>query len=485
MGWQGRGAGYAGRVSLDLPSPADLRARVASWPRLPLAALPEAEPIGVAVSGGADSVYLLVSLWAEESLRPRLRALHFNHRVRGEASDGDAVFVQALCAALGVPCAVGLRAEVGPAAEADLRAARLAFFAEQRAVQGVRVVATAHHLDDVVETMLMRLARGAGLAGLAAPRVWQTFVDGHVHWRPLVAARLVKADLLAALVAAGVPWREDATNLQPIAVRNRIRAWLGQGAVEALGPDFPRGFGAAARHLDEAQAALLVWADELGCAPGPDGAVATAALKGRPSALAHAVAARFLAWHGLSAASGQSLEPLVLALTEGRDLQVTLLARAVRHRSARLELSPILPVPFGPRLRPLPMEILDAESGLLAERVDVDEACWEKLSRGDISADAIAYLDVPPTAALVWRGRIEGDRYQPLGAPGSAKLSDLLINRKIPAERRETLPVVLVDNTILWVPGQPPAQSARLSGPTKGALRLTWLGPCLGSFLPR
>jgi tRNA(Ile)-lysidine synthase len=86
---------------------------------------------------------------------------------------------------------------------------------------------------------------------------------------------------------------------------------------------------------------------------------------------------------------------------------------------------------------------------------------------------------------LAWRGRVDGDRYQPLGAPGVAKLSDLLINRKIPVERRETLPVVLVDNAILWAPGLPPAHAARLTGPLKGALRLTWLGPCLISDLPR
>jgi tRNA(Ile)-lysidine synthase len=121
----------------------------------------------------------------------------------------------------------------------------------------------------------------------------------------------------------------------------------------------------------------------------------------------------------------------------------------------------------------------DDECGLLAERVDVDATLWASLSRGDISPGQEVYV-VAPCEPLIWRGRVEGDRYQPLGAPGSAKLSDLLINRKIPAELREALPIVLTGSAILWVPGLPPAESARLSGPTKGALRLTWLGPCLG-----
>ncbi|TAF17069.1 MAG: hypothetical protein EAZ72_05030, partial [Verrucomicrobia bacterium] len=121
----------------------------------------------------------------------------------------------------------------------------------------------------------------------------------------------------------------------------------------------------------------------------------------------------------------------------------------------------------------------DDECGLLAEQVEVGAELWARLSKGDISPDREAYV-VAPSELLVWRGRVDGDRYQPLGAPGSAKLSDLLINRKIPAEKREALPVVLAGSAILWVPGLPPAESARLLGPTKGALRLTWLGPCLG-----
>ena len=472
-------------MSLALPSLPALRASVAAWPGLATAGLSSTEPIGVAVSGGADSVYLLLALWADEALRPRLRVLHYNHRVRGEAADGDAAFVQALSAALGVACVVGVRRGIGLASEAELRSARLEFFAQQRVALGLRVIATAHHLDDVVESMLMRLARGAGLAGLAAPREWQTFRDGHAHWRPLIGARLTKPELLAALTAGALPWREDATNQQPVAVRNRVRAWVGQGGATALGPAFAQGFGASARILAESQVALNAWADELGCGCQPDGSVATAALRGRPAALAHAVLSRFLSEHGLSMASASSVEPLVAALVAGRDTRSTLLAQLVVHEGGRLFLPRSAPVAYGPTLRPLVRERLDDECGLLAESVDVDDALWAKLSRGEISADAVTYLNVPPSARLAWRGRVEGDRYQPLGASGTAKLSDLLINRKIPVELRESLPVVLVDNTVHWVPGLPPAQAARLAGPQKGALRLTWLGACLSSDLPR
>jgi tRNA(Ile)-lysidine synthase TilS/MesJ len=80
---------------MSLPTPAALRTAASRLPRLP--SPPEAAgSIAVAVSGGADSVYLLCALWADETVRPRLRVLHFDHRVRGETSAEDARFVAAL-----------------------------------------------------------------------------------------------------------------------------------------------------------------------------------------------------------------------------------------------------------------------------------------------------------------------------------------------------------------------------------------------------
>jgi len=268
---------------MSLPSPEALRLSALGLPRLP--SVPQGTgPVAVAVSGGADSVYLLCALWADESVRPRLRVLHLDHQVRGEASAGDARFVDALCIALGVPCVLGLREGQGAASEADLRSARDSFLAEQRIAIGFEILCTAHHLDDVVENALLRLARGAGLAGLAAPRVLQEFRDGHRRWRPLLAAGLTKADLLSALYVAGIPWREDATNILPIAARNRIRTWLAQGGGQALGEGYQEGFARSARIIGEAQGALSQWAQELGCVV-VDGAMPVAQLRGRPVAL--------------------------------------------------------------------------------------------------------------------------------------------------------------------------------------------------------
>ncbi|MFM7742491.1 MAG: tRNA lysidine(34) synthetase TilS [Verrucomicrobiota bacterium] len=462
---------------MSLPSPDALRAAALRLPRLP-SAPPSEGPVAVAVSGGADSVYLLCALWADEALRPRLRVLHFDHRVRGEASAEDARFVMALSEALGVPCAAGAREGQGVAAEAELRAARDGFFATQRARLGCFLLCTAHHLDDVVENVLLRLARGAGLAGLAAPRVLQPFRDGHRRWRPLIQTGLATPAILAGLRATGIPWREDATNALPVAARNRVRAWLAAGGVEALGEPYAAGFARSARIAGEAQAALAEWAAELGCMIGPDGAMPVAALRGRPEALIQACLRAFLHAQQTTEAGEASLAPLVAAIAAGKDARSAVRGRVIVVAGGVLSIPPE-PAVFGPQERRLTVGVADEECGLLVEMVDVDTDSWAALSAGGVSPDREAYV-VAPADDLVWRGRAGGDRYRPLGSSGSAKLSDLLINRKIPAEKRESLPVVLAGSAILWVPGLPPADSARLHGPTKGALRLTWLGSCLG-----
>ena len=462
---------------MSLPTPDALRAAASRLPHLP--SPPAANgSIAVAVSGGADSVYLLCALWADEAVRPRLHVLHFDHRVRGEASAEDARFVATLCSALDVPCVLGIREGQGNASEADLRSARDAFFAEQRQGLGFNLLCTAHHLDDVVENALLRLARGAGLAGLAAPRVLQDFRDGHRRWRPLIAAGIAKPALLASLQTAGIPWREDATNVLPIAARNRIRAWLAEGGEAALGAGYADGFARSARIIGEAQAALVCWARELGCVIRSDGTMPVSSLRGRPESLAQECLREFLHHHEISDPSAKSLLPLTSAIVVGSDAQSAVRGIVVRVKGGELSVLKEM-APFGPDERCLLIGSPDDEGGLLAEIVEVDATLWASLSRGEISPAKEVYL-VAPVEALFWRGRMEGDRYQPLGSSGSAKLSDLLINRKIPAERREALPVVLAGSEILWVPGLPPAESSRLAGPTKGALRLTWLGLCLG-----
>ena len=203
----------------------------------------QGDRIAVGVSGGADSVALLRFLAV---LRPQfgwdLVVCHIHHGLRGAEADRDECFVRALAEQLGLPCAVS-RIDAAALALRDHisveeagRMARYAFFA-QTAGEGGRI-ATAHTLDDSIETVLMNLVRGTGLRGLCGiPRIRGNIV------RPLLDC--TRAEVEDYLGALGQPYCTDSTNLTDDYTRNRIRHDILPRLCE-LNPNFP---GAMARML--------------------------------------------------------------------------------------------------------------------------------------------------------------------------------------------------------------------------------------------
>jgi tRNA(Ile)-lysidine synthase len=170
-------------------------------------------PLLIALSGGLDSVALLHLLRFGGSRRV-LYAAHFDHRMR-TGSAGDAAWVRGLCRAWDVPL-IAAAAEVVPRSEADARRQRYSFLEAALTECGADLLLTAHHADDQAETVLFRLARGTGLAGLAGIPARR----GRIV-RPLLP--FTRADLMAYATASGLRWREDPTNLDVRYARNRIR----------------------------------------------------------------------------------------------------------------------------------------------------------------------------------------------------------------------------------------------------------------------
>jgi tRNA(Ile)-lysidine synthase len=182
----------------------------------------------IAVSGGRDSVALLhwlISLGYE-----RLIVCHLNHRLRGRSSDGDARFVKRVAANYKIdfePGSANVRALAKIkkiSLETAAREARYAFFAETARRRRCRTIFLAHHADDLVETFLFNLMRGAGLTGLAATRDVSTRrVDGVelTIVRPLLS--VWRKDVDDYVLVHGLRFREDATNKNVAPMRNRIR----------------------------------------------------------------------------------------------------------------------------------------------------------------------------------------------------------------------------------------------------------------------
>ena len=222
-------------------------------------------PLAVAYSGGADSTALLLA--CAEKWPGQVVAIHVHHGLQS-AADGFASHCESVCERLGVPIRVSRvdgRHAPGQSPEDAARRARYQAFRAVALVQhaqsatknvAFKSIAIAQHADDQVETILLALSRGAGLAGLAAmPAEWQR--DGIRYHRPLLGVSA--ADIRAWLAARDVPFIEDPSNADEKFTRNRIRARI-LPALQEVFPHFRDTFARSAAHAAQAQTLL----DEMG-----------------------------------------------------------------------------------------------------------------------------------------------------------------------------------------------------------------------------
>ncbi|MBB3694087.1 tRNA lysidine(34) synthetase TilS [Sphingomonas sp. BK580] len=234
-----------------------------------VAAVERVGRVGVAVSGGPDSVALL--LLAAAARPGEVVAATVDHRLRPAGAD-EAAMVSALCERLRVPHATLVPATpiVGSSLQRRAREARYAALTGWAARERVDALLTAHHADDQAETLLMRLNRASGLTGLSAIRAARR-EGATLLLRPLLAWR--RAELRALVEASGAPFVDDPSNADPRHDRTRVRAAL--AATPALDP---AALAAAAGYLAEAEEVIARQADSLWAARwhGPDRPLAIA-----------------------------------------------------------------------------------------------------------------------------------------------------------------------------------------------------------------
>jgi tRNA(Ile)-lysidine synthase len=228
----------------------------------------------LAVSGGPDStaLMLLAARWTKARKRtPKLLAVTVDHGLRAQAA-GEAAAVKRLARRLGIAHRTvswtGRKPKSG--LQAAARAARYRLLAQAAQQAGYGHVLTAHTLDDQAETMLFRLARGSGLAGLGGMAVAAPLPAGENGSLFLVRPflNLPKARLVATLKAAGIAYSDDPTNRDPRYSRTRLRAFMPALAKEGLDA---RGLSRLATRLRRAEAAIefAVAAARGALAPGP------------------------------------------------------------------------------------------------------------------------------------------------------------------------------------------------------------------------
>lgn len=337
--WPGAALRLAARLG-----PAPFHPETTAW----AAGRPRAERWAVAISGGADSVALLLLLWAcWPQRRGRLVALHFDHALRGAESRGDARFCRSLCRGLGVPFQEGRwRRPKGPVAEARARAARFGFLERAMASQRIRAAWFGHQQDDVAETLLMRLSRGSGSAGLAAPRPVHAFAAARAggrprfHLRPLLG--LKKAQIAAALRAEAIPWREDSSNRSGAHFRNRLRRDVLPRWIRASQRDALAGAALSRELLEEDDRALEAWVDQVQ-ALDADRTLSVARLSGKPRAVVRRALHRWLSLQPKAGElSRQGFETLLGSVERGRSIRHSLGSHGFAViRKGRLSFEPL------------------------------------------------------------------------------------------------------------------------------------------------
>jgi tRNA(Ile)-lysidine synthase len=443
----------------------------------------------VALSGGPDSVALVHLLLELQSSGDLIVAglAHFHHQLRGAEADGDEAFCRAVAAALGLPLELG-RADVGGAAreagrsiEDMARDLRYRFLDEAADRFAADAIAVGHSLDDQAETFLLRLVRGAGSRGLAGilPR------SGRVI-RPLI--EVPRAELRDYARQRGLAWREDSSNRNVAIARNRVR--------HELIPYLEREFNPGIKGLLAREAALAREDEDhlrdeaidlartiVLTTTGGKTEIDVAALRSLNPAIASRVAR-----HALTTASGgrfvgyEHVERLLQLAEAAEGTAVDLPGQRAIRRGNLI----VLGTPSARLRRPGP----DAGANSfrfplsIPGEVTLDNQGWavsahrlDSFDRADGFGPArgveVAVAADPVALPLAIRSRRRGDRFRPLGMGHRKKLQDFLVDRKIPREIRDTLPLVVDgEDRIVWVVGESVAEDFRVTDPSRGVLLL-------------
>jgi tRNA(Ile)-lysidine synthase len=392
----------------------------------------------VALSGGVDSTALLLAM-IESEMAPVV-AGHVNHHLRGDESDDDERFVRDLCRRLDVPLHVAdgtleaeLVREVG--VEGAARETRFARLEEMRVAAGASYIATAHQRNDQAETVLMRLMGGGGIAAMQGIRPLRANII-----RPLLGA--TRAELDDFLRERGIEPRADSSNADPRFLRNRIRALLrelGPAAVDNLAaladqvraqwPAIERGIHA----VDDS----IINADETRFRSLPD-----------DPWLRQAVLHRHI----------RRLDP------RARDVSKSDLQRLATEveRVKRISVTKNLEI------------VRRGKEIVLRRRLEAGVTFEQEIALGEtahgVSVRSATGNQQPATLFQLPRGaqprftvrnRRRGDRVSP-----HKKLKELLIDRKIDVDSRDTIPLLLWNDRIVWVPGVGVTEAFRVTEPT-------------------
>lgn len=461
------------------------------------------ETVLVAVSGGTDSLALLYGLHAlHTQLNCRFHVVHLNHCLRPDA-DADADFVQQHASLLDLPCTVR-RAEVPRlvkkwklSVEATGRKARYQFYDTVCTEVGATKVALGHHQDDTAETVLMNLIRGSGATGLTgiAPVRHLKII------RPLV--EFTRQQIEAFLAAIGVTPRHDTTNTDKRYLRNRIRHQLIPLLESDYNPNIKTGLSRTADILGaESEYLNTITQTALETCRIRDTVEA-----GMPNSMI-LDRTKFRGYH--IALQRRMLRQSVFEMLGDMSDLYFVHTQAILNLIAEDAPNAVLGLPNGLRFRRVYQQLIfeictnsgsppPVRTQNFSYPITVPGKTVVKTLKAEITAevgDTSSYetLVIPngkfeaifdyekltdvfaDTFPLTVRNRQRGDRFQPYGMPGTKKIKDFLIDAKVPRYERDSIPLLVCGDQILWLIGYTTCEPFKIKPSTQQYLYLRYVG---------
>lgn len=452
--------------------------------------------IGIAVSGGSDSMALLHCFNNfKERGHFNICAVHLEHGIRGEASRKDANFVARQCEKLGIPL-YGESADVPEAArkrkisvELAGRQIREELFERIIAAGKADYIATAHHADDNAESVLMHILRGSGINGLAGIRVKKGFII-----RPFLAVK--KADILDYLSKHRIPFRDDETNKDNDYRRNYIRNVL-LGSAKSVFGDVSGSLNRLSKFASEDNDFIEKETDKAFkrnvLIKANRAEIDIAGLLNAHNAVAARILMRTLKELGVSYdLEAKHIDALVhIAETRETGKAVYLLndlRASIEYgkliiggkgeefkpyqyfRSKSSESVPAVRAALPGRTELLNGDVLEARIIKNYDRKNADKFCecfdLDKLPKDCILRN-IKYKDA--------FSQSPDDVIRPLGAPGSKKLKRYFSDKKIPERKRNKIPVLANDENIIWAIGYIISDNYKIDENTKNIIQLKYL----------
>jgi tRNA(Ile)-lysidine synthase len=444
---------------------------------------PEDKSIGIACSGGADSTLCVLLVYAAfPNLRKRMIIAHFNHQLRGKDSDQDEAFVQELSKKLNLRCVADkAHQKSNKADENSLRNLRMNFWKRLEQDEKITLIIQGHHLNDVAETLLWRIPRGVSVDGLTGPKPVSK-VDSLVFLRPLISC--TKEFITNALNRCSIPWREDKSNQENLYLRNKMRHTVLPAWKASCDRDLLKGIDSTRELLEQDSKALDFHATEAYGACSFGEGINLNVLLNYPVATQRRVLTK---WLSSKVADSGKLSFLISKLGDALNL-IFKSDFKTYHFSEDCKIqkkNSLLFLESPPKAKSTPKILLPLDSfvhlssgnQITAQNIQLDKDLFERIKDGQVDQNQEVFMSAKKLGGHIYaRSRKDGDHFLPLGAPGNKKVSDWMIDRKWSQKQKIETPVLVdEEDEILWIPGFPPSESAKVTKDDLRVIRLTYL----------